>query len=305
MLRLLVLTASTLLLTAANIHGSSRRSERVLPIGASFDWDSRNPHLVHLRAGKLHVSVFSRLRDGVTVPMVRVTGGSRSILFRGYDRYGYYPGVRVSVGRWDRQGHPFIMLEQDTGGTHCCLRLQVLVADRGRLAVTDLGEWDGTTPMKAPKDLDGDGRPDLVLKDERRFLEEFGSHSESWSPPLILNIVKGRAVDVSARRAFAALFLRDMKEARRWCFQDPLEGDLSFNGGACAGYAASAARAGHFGAAWKDIVRLYGRDSLFSLSVCKGKWDSLKGCSAYKIGFYRSFPDGVRAYLKMLGYIRR
>jgi hypothetical protein len=299
MLKLSALAVSLLLLTAANVHEPSRAAERALPIGASFDWNGSNPHLVHLRAGSLHVIVFSGLHDQVAVPMVRITAGSKSILVRGYDQNGGFARARVSVGRWDRAGHPFILVTQDMGGAHCCVRLMVFVAGGSRLSATDLGQWDGTTFKPVAKDLDGDGRPDFVLNDDR-FLYRFASHAGSWAPPLILNVINGRVVDVSARPAFVAMFRRDTEKARPWCVRraEDLEGP-----GACVDYLASAARAGHYREAWRDLLRTYDWKVPVSLVLCKSKPDPVRECSAERSVTFPNLPEAIRGFVKSLGYI--
>jgi hypothetical protein len=295
----LLVTAWLLPPSAASGRTPVHPWERVLPIGASVDWDEHNPHPVRIRAGKLHVTVFSGRHQGITVPMVRVSVGSRSVLVRGWDQYNSFARARISIGRWDRAGHPFVLVAQDEGGAHCCLWLRVFVAEGAGLSVTDFGERDDNTFKPVPRDLDGDGRPDFVLKDDR-FLYRFSSYAGSWPPPLILNVVHGRIVDVSARRAFVTMFRRAMVKARPWCVA---RGENLDGPGACLGYLASAARAGHYPEAWRDLLQTYDWKAAVSVSLCKRKPDPVRQCPAERSVTFSSLPEALRGFIKSLGYI--
>ena len=103
----------------------------------------------------------------------------------------------------------------------------------------DFGEWDGDYSDRMPSDLDGDGVIDFVFYDNA-FLYAFASYAESGAPPLVMNVVDGDVVDVSDRPGFRYLFEDALREHRQYCLRPR---DMSPNG-ACAAYAAAAARVG-------------------------------------------------------------
>jgi hypothetical protein len=106
-------------------------------------------------------------------------------------------------------GEPEVLVDVYTGGAHCC-------------ALTEILRFNGTTYAPAEtswgnigyelKDLDGDGRPELVTLDDA-FSYAFTSYAASFHPPLVLDYdatAKGSFVDVTRR--FPALVRKNAKE---------------------------------------------------------------------------------------------
>jgi hypothetical protein len=172
-------------------------------VSASLTWDAAdigaaNPHLVVTRAG---VAAF----DGSPV------AGSDSC------RDGYCSfapsGKRkgpLQVLDLDRDGEPEILTDVYSGGAHCC-------------ALTEVMHWNGTayTTTEAywgnvgyeVKDLDADGRPELVAADDV-FAGAFTSFAASFFPPLVLDYdaaAKGGFRDVTKR--FPRVVRSNMRQA--------------------------------------------------------------------------------------------
>jgi len=202
---------------------------------------------------------------------------------------------KLGFGRLDRNGTPALIVQSFTGGAHCCLHLQAVTLSSGKQQIVDLGLWDGDFIDEWPNDLNGDGRRDIVRYDNS-FLYAFAPYAMSYAPPVILNIIDGKLVDVSANRSFAKVFADAIPDARSEC----LEGGR----GGCAAYVASAARVGRFKEAWAEMLRHYDRNS---------EWGLPDGCDT---GFYedkcenggrrfKSYPDALSAFLKEHGYLPR
>ena len=83
----------------------------------------------------------------------------------------------------DADGEPEVLVDAFTNGAHCC-------------ALTEILRFDGTTyaPFEASwgnlgydlKDLNGDGRPELITADDA-FSYAFSSFAGSFHPPLVLD----------------------------------------------------------------------------------------------------------------------
>ena len=112
----------------------------------------------------------------------------------------------------------------------------------------DLGAVDGEGPSEVPKDIDGDGIPDLVLIDQA-FLYTFASYADSYSPMRVLNIVDGVVTDVSTQPRYAKNYKQDMIPSMAMC--------MLHNNGACAAFVASATRAGYRNWAWQFMLDNY------------------------------------------------
>ena len=193
---------------------------------------------------------------------------------------------RIAVGRWDSK-RPFVLFQSFTGGAHCCNAVQVAYPEKDRLRIVHLGEWDGDYLDEVPTDRNGDARVDFVFRDDS-FLYTFTSYADSWSPPQIMNIDGGKAVDVSANPGFRPLFRKSMLEERRACLRlDKEYADRDPNG-ACAAYVASAARIGQFDKAWAEMLKAYDRKSSWDLPYKK-----------------MTYPQALRRFLVEHKYIKR
>lgn len=216
-----------------------------------------------------------------------------------HERIGAYQPLRFGWGQLDRTGRWFLLLAGNDGRSqHCCEVLQAAVGYPDGIKIIDLREGDGGFAAKFPNDYDGDGIVDFIFQDDA-FLYAFSTYAESWSPPVVMNIINGKAVDVSAQPRYRELFIRDMRKARRKC----LRARGGNPDGACAGYAASAARAGLFDTAWQEIVQRRGPISNWRLPLPCLESRVLLGCpSAYQDGA-NDYLSALRSELKRLGYI--
>jgi hypothetical protein len=169
------------------------------------------------------------------------------------------PGVAafVGIGRLiPSAARASLILISKNGGSAGCVEIDLAVpqsAGYGRARVSadeyDHGTLCQVDPSRLawPQDLTGHGHPEFQLWDTR-FYCRFTSCAGSWYPPRVIALDGKRGIDVSADPALAPLYRADMVRARYACEHARTEAQ-----GACAGYAADAARIGQLPQAWRVI----------------------------------------------------
>ena len=153
-----------------------------------------------------------------------------------------------------------------------------------------LGEWDGDVPDKIPADVDGDGTVDFVFYDND-FLYAFDSYAASFAPPQIFNVIAGRAVNVSTAPRYRKLYEADMASTKPECAKN--------QNGACAAFAADAARLDQFADAWKFVLANYDKTSDWE-THCAGA--TQHGDAKIKP---RDYPQALRWFLEDNHYIAK
>lgn len=103
--------------------------------------------------------------------------GVRPFAYQAQDVLSPHQPLHFAIGKLNRGEGAAVLLDQDTGGAHCCRHLVAITPARSGWRVVDLGSWDGTPPDFL-RDLSGDGRGDLVLRDDR-FNYAFTSYAAS------------------------------------------------------------------------------------------------------------------------------
>ena len=274
---------------------------RTVPLGTQIVWThADDPDPAQYRSGPVTLALRwepdPEFQDMVRPVLKVAIPGHAPIEVGGSTTSGLFEH-RATVGRWDGE-RPYVLFESYTGGAHCCNAVQVVIPDEGRLAVVDLGSWDGDR-IGRPEDVDGDGRIDFVFVDNA-FLYAFASYAESFAPPQILNIVDGAPVDVSARPGFRPLFEEARVDARRACIRPEGSGN-----GACAAYVAAAARVGRFEEAWAEMLQHHDRDSEWGLEQGCQVALSDRECPEGQTIRFASYPDALRHFLIERGYIAR
>lgn len=204
-----------------------------------------------------------------------------------------YATLRFGMGRIDPAQPRQISLLAYTGGAHCCTRWIVLTPKDGQWRAEELGQWDGEG-FDWPKDVDGDGVPDIVLYDQA-FLYAFGGYAQSRPPPRIYHLKGGDLTDVSAQPGFRKLFEADMAGVEADC----RKADQS----ACAAYVADALRLGRGEAAWTLVRSTIPKGETDWLpSSCKVARDKDFVCPKGQEVAYQDFPSALAAFLKDQGY---
>jgi hypothetical protein len=107
-------------------------------------------------------------------------------------------------------GEPEVLVDAYTGGAHCCAITELAAFNGSGYAVQELFWGD---PGYELKDLDGDGRPELVSLDDA-FAGAFTSFAASFFPPRVVDYdpaVKGVLRDVTDH--FVALIRKNQQQA--------------------------------------------------------------------------------------------
>ena len=161
----------------------------------------------------------------------------------------------VTVRDLDGDGEPEVLIDLYTGGAHCCFYTVILRYDGGtyRGSVAFWGD-----PDYSLRDLDRDGRPELVTADDR-FAYAFTFYAASVLPIRIVSYDHGTLTDVTSRfpslvRAEAASLWAEYLKDRR-SRDDDLRGLL-------AAWLADEHRLGRADEGWKRIEAAYRRGEL-------------------------------------------
>jgi len=273
-----------------------------LPPGRTVEWTfAAHPAPVQYRSGDLTITirgVRTREDKNMIEPHVTVARpGRRPQVIRSIAATPVMP-AGLSVGRLEASGARFVMWQAYTGGAHCCFDIQLILPDEPGSAIVALGSFDMEMMAQVPSDVDGDGRTDFVLRDNR-FNYTFASYAGSFAPPQILNVVNGRRVDVSAAPRYRRLFLEAMNETRENCLSS--SGDRN---GACASWMAAAARAGQFERAWAEMLPAYERGTDWIYPTGCRVTPGPQGCPEDQT-IRHDFPTALRLFLRRNGYLPR
>lgn len=206
-------------------------------------------------------------------------------------RFGAFPLDRVTPT-------PVVLFVTYTGGAHCCDAVKLLELRGGKWTASDLGEWNGGFGIE---DADGDGRPELIAEDQR-FLYRFGSYAGSSPPSVIYEIRGGELVDASAQPRYRGYYARELPRYRKGCVEDDLDG------GPCAGFVATALRAGEPAEAAFAVL-----DRAAAAHGLKGPWSLPERCGGDPAGCgggantetsFSSLHAAVDWFLRDTGYLR-
>ena len=166
-------------------------------------------------------------------------------------------GAFLGVGKLDAHAAlPSVILVTEDGGTADCVQIDLAVPDGRAFRTVRLspspvehGTICHVDPRNLawPRDLTGHGRPEFLLI-EAIFYCHFTSCAGTWYRPRVVAFDGGRGIDVSNDPALAPLYRANMQAARVQCEQRVVEAQ-----GACAGFAADAARLGVLKEAWPVI----------------------------------------------------
>jgi hypothetical protein len=301
------LAALAAFVAAAGATGAAQaqRAPASRALGTQVIWSvEKDPRPVQYRFGDVTLSVKpykSEPGEDLVAPEVTVSAPGRApVTMRGAEVWPS-AGHHIGVGRLDRAGNLFVELQSYTGGAHCCNEIKVAVIEPRQIRVVELGAWDGS-PGGMPRDVDGDGIVDWVQQDDS-FLYSFEAYAFSAAPPQIINIVNGRAEDVSARPSFRPIFQRALDRVRPSCLTRR-RGDA--NNSACAAYVASAARIGQFDQAWARMSRAYNDKQQWEYPTgCRVAPDPVNGCPDSATINYGGYLPSLRAFLVDQGYIRQ
>lgn len=227
-----------------------------------------------------------------------------------FDDTGDY---RIGIGKLTRGDPlPSLIIMQHSGGAHCCWKMKVVQPQGDGFVLTEMNSWDSVAfaywwqnsdykaPLRFPIDETGDGIVDFVMKDDR-FNYAYAGYADSNPPPLILNVVDGKRVDVSRLAAFRKLFADFGNEAKQGC-DNGSSGDDFANAHACLVYAASAARLGkaEYATATSIITRIGARAALPFADPCEPRVSGK--CESQEWKRLPKLEDSIDRQLREWGY---
>lgn len=236
------------------------------------------------------------VEDGQAAPVITVRAkGLPPFSVRGQE--GFSPAsAQFQVAHFDpAAAGAQVLFASFTGGAHCCSEFVLIERLGGRWKALKLGLWDGDGLVRPEKDVDGDGIIDIAFADNS-FLYAFDGYAGSFPPPLFLNVIAGKAVNVSREPRYRKLFESDMEDAKKLC--------ADHGNGGCAGYVADAARAGRFDEAWKFMLAHYTPDrDLMWPTFCRKRGET-PPCKSGEAEF-KDYPQALHRFLEDRGYIER
>lgn len=262
---------------------------RTISPATFVEWKAENGART-FKSGDVTVRAAISGKDGDSPPVFTVSApGIAPIRISNDDAIAHYASS-IAIGPLVRGQPASVIVQTYSGGAHCCMHIAVALREGKTFRLVDLGDWDGDT-IAWPTDITGDGVADFQFVDNT-FLYAFGSYAGSYPPPLIINIRDGKPIDVSHEPAFRPLFEEDLVGARKACLakDEP-------NAGACAAWAADAARLGQFDAVWPQAMKAYDQGVADWPGSCKE--------SPPPTPCYTDYPTALRAFLSDRGYLRR
>lgn len=174
-----------------------------------------------------------------------------------------------------------------TGGSRCCLQYEIFSWRGDRFERVDIGPLDGGGEFK---DLDGDGREELVAIDPA-FLYTFAPYVGSFPPSAIYRLEQDRLVNVTQEyptylKARAMEMYTTIMEAK----QDKIPVN-----GALAGYVGQMALIGEFESAWQVMLENYDPTIDWGLTRYNDAGEVIQE--------FPDFPTALRFFLEEQGYI--
>lgn len=192
------------------------------------------------------------------------------------------------VGRLNEKDRADTLLVATWTGDDCCMRVQALGRGKDGWRLVELGDWPSATASDFPRDLNGDGRREWVLGDDR-FIAAFGPSTPL--PPKVVQFNEGKLRDVSGSGHFGQLYMSHLGGAQRLCA-------LGSRGG-CAAFVADAARLGRIDWAWDIMLRNHAKDQVEAAADCNAGGDA-RDCAAAADA---AFPRVLERFLKRAGYV--
>ena len=239
----------------------------------------------------MNIRIDAAVDDGLNLAVMTVTApDGNAVTIRGEatsKAAASFAVVQMDAASEARQ----ILFSSFSGGAHCCTQAYMLEYTTNGWRTVDLGAWDGDV-LALPQDLDGDGKKEFLLSDQR-FLYAFSSYADSVSPPAIYAVQNGHFTDVSKEAKYRPAFERELNRMKSYCQQGS-------NGG-CAGYVATAARVGKLEEAWRVMLASYSKDNSWTFPApCKVT--TTEDCPENEMSIFETYPESLQWFLGEAGY---
>lgn len=229
--------------------------------------------------------------EGLRLPVMTVTApDGQTVQVRGEAKMGQvsarFAVVQMNAASDARQ----ILFSSFSYGAHCCTSPYLVEMTKDGWRTVAMGSWDGDE-IPLPQDLDGDGIKEFVLTDQG-FLYAFSSYADSYPPIAVYAVNDGRFEDVSAQPKYRKLFTDQLATMKKACEQG--------GNGPCAGYAATAARAGQLDAAWPTILRHTSTSDWNNPAPCSKR--GVMDCDLDEQISYPTYAESLQWFLGDRGY---
>jgi subtilisin-like proprotein convertase family protein len=255
-----------------NVVSHDRLARRGVAVDLSYV--ERNSYF-----GRTHVTIRRHGRVALAAPLSRFA--CRDCPTSGLETLSTQP---LRIRGLDGDGEPEVLVDLYTGGAHCCFYTVILRYDGGTYRGT-VAFWGD--PGYGLRDLDRNGRPELVTADDR-FAYSFTFYAASFLPVRVESYDHGTLTDVTSSfpalvRADAASLWSEYLKIRR-NRDDDVRGVL-------AAWVADEYRLGRADDAWRRIEAAYRRGELTAPRVDGTTWPA-----------GRKYISALRAFLAGNGY---
>jgi hypothetical protein len=197
----------------------------------------------------------------------------------------YGGSTSIHINDLDDDRIPEVIVQEYTGGNHCCNRFKIYTWHQDKFLITDTGDLYGVNNSKF-QDLDGDGKQELNTTDNS-FAYAFSNFAGSFPPSRILAFSQGKITDVT--RQYPNELHSRLKRMKQLLRSRSLG-----NNGILASYVAQKILLNEYQDGWNFMLASYDRSSTEGLTILKdGK----------AVGKYRNFPAALRALLIQKGYL--
>lgn len=264
--------------------------------GTLIHWDQgEQPGETIYAVDGLLLSLSSRPGEYNPIPVLMITG-PQGESFEVIGQAGMSNAqAELGVGRIDPASPVSqVIFNTFSGGAHCCQKILLVEKLAGRWQSVEVAEGDNITIGEFPKDIDGDGKVEFQLVDNR-FLYAFASYGGSWAPPQLLSVENGKVRDVSAEKRFERIYATYLAGPQEDC-------QTSGNNGACAAYVAAAARLGQLDEAWPVMLAAYDKTSDWALPTACRPPALSETCAEGATVTFATFPEALRWFLGDAGY---
>jgi S1-C subfamily serine protease len=265
------------------------------PILASGRFDGQVPSVV--RRGMSVASMSSaKGADGLSFSVLRLKteGSDGAIKVDGVT--ATTPWAHVEFIRLDpKTPEPQVVFSSFSGGAHCCTSTQILTLNsEHRWRAIDNSAIDGEG--YSYEDIAGDGAAELIGYDNS-FLYKFESYAGSFAPPLVQRLIGTAIVNVTKEPSIRPLIQRALRQME---FAANKSQDLWTNNGFLGGWVATKALLGEVDDAWRRMLPIYDRNSMFFDEECliPVKIEQCPADRKRKL----PFPEALRKHLAANGY---
>ena len=261
-----------------------------VPQNQWIDWNEGQA-VSHYRVAGFDIQMGTAVSEDLRLPVMTVTApDGQMVQVRGEAKSGEvsarFAVVQMNPASDARQ----ILFSSFSFGAHCCTVPYLLeMTDDGWRTVI-MGGWDGDQ-IPLPRDVDGDGIKEFVLIDQD-FLYAFSSYADSFAPIAVYAVNEGRFDDVSSQVKYRKLYIDELATMKKACEQG--------GNGPCAGYAATAARAGQLDEAWPTILKHTTTTDWINPAPCSER--GLMDCDREDQTPFATYAEALQWFLSDRGY---